>query len=381
MRRRRVLAVRQPGRGGLLALPGGKLEPGETPRAAAARELREETAIAVAPERLVDLELTIAVADGALVLHPFALAQPPAPAGRGELPARWIAVERLAPGALAPGFARSVHRALEVLGAGDRAPAALASWFAARASTLPWRATRDPYAVLVCEVMSQQTQIERVRAYWERWIERWPSAGALAAASLAEVLDAWRGLGYPRRARDLLAAARIIAADGWPAPERLTELPGVGPYTADAIRCFALEQAVLPRDANVRRVLARRFPGGLRAGGEAWATGGALMDLGRIHCRARRRCPGCPLRAGCMVALEDDERWDPAAPAPRQARYAGSLRERRGALLRAALDGERPELARDPQAAASLIADGLLAASGGVLVVVGAIVGGAPCSS
>jgi A/G-specific adenine glycosylase len=201
-------------------------------------------------------------------------------------------------------------------------------------------------------------------------MSRWPSAEALAQASLADVLHAWQGLGYPRRARDLLAAARQIARRGWPPPERLTELPGVGPYTADAIRCFALELPVLPRDANVRRVMARRFPGGLEPHRSAWAIGGALMDLGRAHCRSRPDCGDCPLRAGCMVALADDA-WDPATPPRRAAPYRGSLRERRGALLRAALAGERPAADRDARAAASLIADGLVAARDGVLVVPG----------
>jgi A/G-specific adenine glycosylase len=377
LRRGRVLAVRQPG-GGPLALPGGKVEHGETTRCAAARELREETAIDAPPAALLDLELRID-APG-VSLHPFALLDPPPAAGRPELPRRWIGLERLGASRLAPGFARSVHAALVRAGAPATVPAALLDWWAGRRDALPWRATRDPYAVLVCEVMSQQTQIDRVREPWERWMDRWPSATALAAASLADVLRAWDGLGYPRRARDLLAAARRIAVDGWPEPDRLTDLPGVGPYTADAIRCFALELPVLPRDANVRRVLARRFPGGLAPGDGAWAVGGALMDLGRAHCRSRPRCAGCPLRAGCMVPLSEPG-WDPAARPARQPPYAGSLRERRGALLRAALAGERPPVERDRQAAESLLADGLVALRDGALAAPASIVGGARCSS
>jgi A/G-specific adenine glycosylase len=372
LRRGRVLAVRERG-GGPLALPGGKLEPGERARDAAARELREETGIALDASSLVELGLRLAVAGGGASLTPFAVLDPPRPAAPGELRSRWITLERLGEFALAPGFARTVHAALLLLGPPRRAPDQLLEWWRERRAELPWRATRDPYAILVCEVMSQQTQIERVRVYWERWMARWPTVEALAAAGLADVLAAWQGLGYPRRARDLLAAARRIAERGWPPAQRLTELPGVGPYTADAIRCFAYEEPVLPSDANVRRLLARRFPAGLEAPAEPWALGGALMDLGREHCRARPRCERCPLRAGCMVALSEDG-WDPARRPRRQAGYRGSLRERRGALLRAAVAGERPPAQRDRQATASLVADGLVAVRDGVLVVPATIV-------
>jgi hypothetical protein len=122
-------------------------------------------------------------------------------------------------------------------------------------------------------------------------------------------------------------------------------------------------------------VLARRFPAGLEPRAQPWALGGALMDLGREHCRARPRCERCPLRAGCLVALADGG-WDPALRPRRQAAYRGSLRERRGALLRAALAGERPPAQLDPEAAASLVADGLAAVRDGVLVVAATIVSG-----
>jgi A/G-specific adenine glycosylase len=361
----RVLLVVQPA-GEALALPGGKLEAGEPARAAAARELREETGISVSAGRLRDLGLRIELPGGPTLL-PFALMDPPRPSAQGELGRRWIDVERLGGERTAPGVARSVHRALAQTGVAQLVPERLLEWWQARRAELPWRSTRDPYAVLVCEVMSQQTQIERVRLYWERWIARWPTVEALAGAPLAEVLRAWQGLGYPRRSRDLHACAQRIASAGWPPPERLDELPGVGRYTAAAIRCFAFAEPVLPRDANVRRVLARRFPGGLAGVQDPWALPGALMDLGRAHCRARPRCQGCPLSDGCLVALEAGG-WDPVVRPRAQPAYAGSLRERRGKLLHAALAGQRPSADDDPQAAASLLADGLVAAHRGVLL-------------
>jgi A/G-specific adenine glycosylase len=361
----RVLLVAQPG-AGTLALPGGKLEPGESAQAAALRELREETGIVVAPERLIDLALRVEL-PGGLSLLPFAVVEPPRPSVQGELRRRWIDVERLGRERTAPAVARSVHRALARVGVPQEVPESLFGWWESRRDELPWRRTRDPYAVLVCEVMSQQTQIERVRLYWEPWIARWPTAASLAAAPLADVLRAWQGLGYPRRARDLHACAQRIAGVGWPHPERLDELPGIGRYTAAAIRCFAFGETLLPREVNVRRVLARRFPGGLAGAPDPWALPGALMDLGRAHCRARPRCEGCPLHDGCLVALEAGS-WDPVVPPRAQPAYVGSLRERRGHLLRAALAGDRPRADGDPQAAASLLADGLVAAREGFLV-------------
>src|SRR5215467_10982640 len=128
-------------------------------------------------------------------------------------------------------------------------------WYAENGRDLPWRRTRDPYAILVSEVMLQQTQVERVVPRYLAWLERWPTAEALASASPADVIREWQGLGYNRRALALHDAARHVASRGWPA--ELTDLPGVGPYTAAAVRCFAFGEDVLPTDVNVERVQRR----------------------------------------------------------------------------------------------------------------------------
>jgi A/G-specific adenine glycosylase len=129
---------------------------------------------------------------------------------------------------------------------------ALLAWYAEHRRDLPWRRTRDPYAILVSEVMLQQTQVERVIPRYLEWLERWPTAEALAAASAADVIRAWQGLGYNRRGLNLHRAARRIAASGW--PDDLIELPGVGRYTACAVANFAFGRGELPVDTNVRRV-------------------------------------------------------------------------------------------------------------------------------
>jgi len=243
----------------------------------------------------------------------------------------------------------------------------LIDWFAAAAADFPWRRTRDRYAVLVAEVQLQSTQVARVVPYFEAWMARWPTACALAGAPLADVLGAWQGLGYPRRARNLHRAARQICASGWPADDRLTELPGVGPYTAAAIRCFADGAAVLPADTNVARVLARRFPTGWAGTpeGAGWAVGQAFMDLGREWCTARApRCAsGCPLREGCPAA-DAGSVLELTPPRRRQSRYVGSLRQRRGILLRELTSCGTVAIARDAEAAATLVADGLARVAG-----------------
>ena len=220
----------------------------------------------------------------------------------------------------------------------------LLAWFAVEGRALPWRGTRDPYAILVSEVMLQQTQAARVVPRYVSWLERWPTVDALAGASTADVLRAWQGLGYNRRALNLHRAAREIAANGW--PDDLTELAGVGRYTADAVACFAFGRAVLPVDVNVRRVLQRT------GGSFDHTCAQALMDLGATVCIARvPRCGECPLAEECPSR---GRRFEPLR---RQGRFEGSFRQRRAAALRALLDGVDP---RDEEAVAALARDGLV---------------------
>jgi A/G-specific adenine glycosylase len=230
----------------------------------------------------------------------------------------------------------------------------LLAWFAEHGRDLPWRRTRDPYAILVSEVMLQQTQVARVIPRYRSFLARWPTVEALAAASAADVIRQWQGLGYNRRPLNLHRAARRVAAMGW--PHDLTELPGVGRYTADAVARFAFDLPVLPLDTNVRRVLER-----MRAefGPEA---AHALMDLGATICLARvPRCGDCPLAARCP------SRGLRYPPQRKQSRFEGSFRQRRARTLR--LVAEAPQrLARlDPEAVEALQRDGLVEISGGAV--------------
>jgi A/G-specific adenine glycosylase len=223
----------------------------------------------------------------------------------------------------------------------------LLEWFRREARELPWRRTRDPYAILVSEVMLQQTQVERVLPHFERWLERWPTIETLAAASTAEVIVEWQGLGYNRRAVNLYRAARVVVERGW--PEDLTELPGVGPYTAAALANFAFGHDVLPVDTNVRRVQERTGA----AFGAACAQ--ALFDLGATICLARvPRCGACPLATLCPSR---GRRFEPAR---KQGPFEGSFRQRRALALRAIAAGVEPD---DEEAVASLARDGLVTVS------------------
>ena len=225
--------------------------------------------------------------------------------------------------------------------------AALLDWFAANARELPWRRTRDPYAILVSEVMLQQTQASRVVPRYLAWLERWPTTEALAAAATGDVIREWQGLGYNRRALSLQRAAREVAANGW--PDDLTELPGVGRYTADAVACFAHGQPVLPVDVNVRRVQERT--------GAAFdhTCGQALMDLGAMICIARvPRCAECPLAEACP------SRGLRFEPLRKQSPFEGSFRQRRARALRLIAEAPRPLAEVDLEAVESLRRDELV---------------------
>jgi A/G-specific adenine glycosylase len=227
----------------------------------------------------------------------------------------------------------------------------LLDWYAAVRRPLPWRATRDPYALLVSEVMLQQTQAPR------------------AAAPAANVLRAWSGLGYNRRALALQAAARHVAERGW--PEDLTELPGVGPYTAAAVGSFAWDRQGAAVDTNMRRVIERfdgvaRAPRALAGRADALVPPGraadfnqAMMELGATVCRPRApRCGECPVRAGCAARAAGG----PQPPARRRGaeRFEDSDRYARGRVVAALLAGERPPDAGE-RILAGLERDGLIA--------------------
>ncbi|WP_289098564.1 A/G-specific adenine glycosylase, partial [uncultured Bifidobacterium sp.] len=200
----------------------------------------------------------------------------------------------------------------------------LFAWWDVHARTLPWRDGRtSPWGVLVCEVMSQQTQMGRVVPYWTAWMERWPDAAALAAAPRADVLEAWGRLGYPRRALRLQECARVVAAECHDELPRdyatLTALPGIGDYTASAVLSFAYGERIAVVDTNIRRVLSRVFLGEESLGGAASALERALadvvlpsdaqasatwnqavMELGALVCTAKQpACDDCPLRERC----------------------------------------------------------------------------------
>jgi A/G-specific adenine glycosylase len=229
----------------------------------------------------------------------------------------------------------------------------LLAWFEAHGRDLPWRRTCDPYSILVSEVMLQQTQVERVIPRYLAWLERWPTVQALAAEPAAEVIREWQGLGYNRRAVSLHRAARQIAAGGW--PDDLTELPGVGRYTADAVACFAFGSDVLPVDTNVSR-LRERTGEGFDA-----ACAQALMDLGATVCLARvPRCGSCPLAESCPSR---GRRFEPRR---KQSRFEGSFRQRRAATLRLVAASARQVAELDAEAVAALERDGLIRITAGL---------------
>jgi A/G-specific adenine glycosylase len=257
---------------------------------------------------------------------------------------------------------------------------ALLDWYDRVRRPLPWRFTRDPYALLVSEVMLQQTQAARVVPYYRDFLAGFPDPAALAAASPRDVLAAWSGLGYNRRALALRAAAAVVAEHGW--PDDLTELPGVGPYTAAAVGAFAWDRQQAAVDTNVRRVIERhdgvaRRPAALAAraaellpAGRAAAFNQAMMELGATVCRPRlAACGECPVSAGCAEASRTASRAGDRL-ARRSRRPAGATRFEdtdrwaRGRIVAALIAGEPspPQIAgeRRERVLAGLERDGLI---------------------
>ncbi|MBV8082093.1 MAG: A/G-specific adenine glycosylase, partial [Candidatus Eremiobacteraeota bacterium] len=229
-------------------------------------------------------------------------------------------------------------------------------WYAAHGRDLPWRRTRDPYAILVSELMLQQTQVSRVIPKYREFLRRFPTVRALAAARLRDVLAVWSGLGYNRRAKHLWEAAKAIVARGCGLPRAVDELralPGIGRYTAGAVASFAFGAREAAVDTNVRRVLSRALRGVDRlADSQAWRCATAvlprdaarwnhaLMDIGALYCRATPNCASCPLRRACKYSRAGALRITArprARPAARRAvqRYEGSRRQHRGRVIRA----------------------------------------------
>jgi A/G-specific adenine glycosylase len=274
--------------------------------------------------------------------------------------------------------------------AGDsRVAGDVLAWGVPRLRDLPWRRTRDPWAILVSEVMLQQTQVTRVEGAWVDFLEAYPTPAICARAPLGDVLRRWEGLGYPRRARDLHATAtRVVERFDGRVPSELADLlalPGIGPYTARAVRAFAfgLDAAIV--DTNVARVLARtsgrrltpkeaqRRADDLAPSGEAWVWNQVMLDLGATVCTARSpRCGRCPVAGPCAWSSSGHREPDPAIGSAgvsgRQARFEGSDRQLRGRLLRAVARGSLADLAgsagadreRVDRVLAGLVADGLL---------------------
>ena len=271
-------------------------------------------------------------------------------------------------------------------------------WWEGQRRDLPWRRTRDPWEVLVCEVMAQQTQVARVAERWRPFLDRFPTPADLAATPASEVVRAWSGLGYNRRALNLHRCAQAVVEhhDGH-LPEDLDDLlalPGIGPYTARAVLAFAFERDHGIVDTNTARVLARweghrLTPRGAQAAaddavpaGRAWAWNQAMLDLGASVCRRRApRCADCPVAPACTWAQAGRPEPDPAdgsaGVSGGQSAFEGSDRQGRGRLVEALRHGtvERTDLAdvmawpSDPErarrVAATLVADGLVTETAG----------------
>lgn len=274
---------------------------------------------------------------------------------------------------------------------------ALLRWWEACRRELPWRATRDPWEVLVCEVMAQQTQVARVAERWRPFLDRFATPAACAAAPLADVLRLWTGLGYNRRAVNLhRCATAVVERYGGRLPHDLAALlglPGIGPYTARAVAAFAFELDHGIVDTNTARVLARRHGRRLTARqaqamadaavppGQAWAWNQAMLDLGATVCTRRApRCDRCPVSAGCAWHAAGRPVPDPAdgsaGSSARQGSFAGSDRQGRGRLVEAlragpvdaaelpAVMGWSGQRARAERVAAGVVSDGLATIDG-----------------
>ena len=244
---------------------------------------------------------------------------------------------------------------------------AILAWYRRNCRELPWRDTQDPYAILVSEVMLQQTQVARVLPRYRAWLERWPDVESLSAAAPAEVIEAWSGLGYNRRAVNLHRCCQaVVELGGFPRDQaHLRKLPGIGPYTAAAIACFAFGEQVAAPDVNARRVLQRAFgdPDLRPPPGRAYDWNQALFDLGSGVCIARRpRCEVCPLEQRCPSAGMT------YAPLRKQSRFEGSFRQRRSVLLRELLASGPIDVVEvdDHEALDALVSDGLADVTDGV---------------
>ena len=279
----------------------------------------------------------------------------------------------------------------------DSIRTALLPWSTSVRRDLPWRRTRDPWAVLVSEVMLQQTQVARVIPKWEEFLERFPTAASCADAPQADVVRLWEGLGYHRRAMNLHRAAKQIVTEfGGVFPRSLSSLEslsGVGPYTARAVLAFAFEDDAAVVDTNVGRIIARALAGRPVTGreaqrladqlvplGDAWAWNQGLLDLGATVCTKRLpKCPECPLASSCVWACAALAEPDPATGSAHvsggQSRFVGSDRQGRGRFLAALRKGPvtsdavgeimgwPDDIDRANRVASSLVTDGLVRAT------------------
>lgn len=267
----------------------------------------------------------------------------------------------------------------------------LLAWFGDVGRDLPWRRTRDPWTILVSELMLQQTQVARVVDRLARFADRFPTPVACAAAPVGDVIDEWKGLGYNRRAVNLHRAATVIVDEhGGAVPDdldALLALPGIGAYTARAVLAFAFEREVGVVDTNIARVLARWEGVRLRPAevqrladaevivGEGWAWNQALMELGALLCRPDPRCDDCPVTARCSWQRAGRPEPDPSVGSAKvskgQSRFEGSDRQGRGRLVDALRTGEVDDVdlesvmgwpddrPRAERVAVSLLEDGL----------------------